>query len=61
MKHLSDFMKHIIDVLAAIGAIAGFFFAHVVPAIASTLAVAWYIKRFYDSWKDKKNGNVRLD
>lgn len=61
MKHLSEFMKHLIDALAAFGAVAGFFFTTIVPALASFAALVWYGIRFYDRWKDKKNGNVKLD
>jgi hypothetical protein len=54
MKSLSEAMKHFLDFLAAVGAVAGFVFTTVIPALASMAALTWYGIRFYYFLKEKK-------
>lgn len=61
MNHLSNFIKHLVDFLMLMAAGLGFFFVKVVPALASLAALIWYGFRFYYFFKEKRNGNIRLD
>lgn len=55
---MNDNIKHFLDALAAVLAGAVTILDHVVTLLAGSLSIAWYIYRFYEARKAKKNGNV---
>lgn len=57
---MSNLVKHVVDAVAGVTALVGVL-SHILPVIASALSIAWYAYRFWEVYKGKKNGNVRIN
>lgn len=56
---MSENLKHILDAIATGAALASL--AQIIPVLAALASLLWYCIRFYEYFKAKKIGNVKLD
>lgn len=55
---MNDNLKQVFDHVAAALAAVGVVVDHLVSIVAGCLAIAWYVYRFVEARKAKKNGHV---